>query len=183
MVSRFDCMYVKGDATEESVLSQAGIERAKGLVISLGDDHEEVYLTMTARQMNPQLTIYARINQESARKKFLLAGANVIVNPQEIGGMRIASTILRPKVVKFLEEISNDPKNLRLEEIVINEKSELLGKAMDIQDLQRHLQARIIAVKKASTQSYEYYFRKNLVDLAIGDCIFVLQAKENGVSN
>lgn len=175
-----DCLYIQGDATSDVHLQKAQVASANGLIASLGDDHDEIYLIMAAREMNKNLKIYARVNQESSRKKFLLAGANFIINPYEIGGMRIASLILRPGVVKFLEDMANDPKNLRIEEMVIDDQSPLANKTIDIDDLQRQIQARLITVKKAKDHSYQYHFPKKQVPLQAGDCLFVLQAKENG---
>jgi voltage-gated potassium channel len=90
-------LYVRGDATNDYVLEQAGIARAKGLAAALSDDKDNVFVSITARALNPNLRIVAKMTEDSAEMKLKRAGANVAVSPSQIGGMRMVSELVRPR--------------------------------------------------------------------------------------
>ena len=92
-----------GDATHESVLRQARIEHAKGLVAATTTDAINIYVILTARELNPKLKIIARASEESAEKHLLTAGADSVVSPYNFAGYRIAQTFMRPHVVDFFD--------------------------------------------------------------------------------
>ena len=120
-----------GDATDEDVLKKAGIERAKGLVTALPDDADNVLVTMTARDMNLDIIIVARASQDASIRKLHRAGANRVISPYDLGGRRMASIVLRPSVMDFLDVIMHSGEvEIRLEEITIPEKSSLDGKTI-----------------------------------------------------
>ncbi len=120
-----------GDATEDEVLKKAGIERAHGLITALPQDADNVYVVLTARGFNPKLTIVATATSESAERKLLRAGANRVISPSEIGGRRMASVLIRPEVVNFLDVMMHgDELELRLEEVHICEGSPIIGKSI-----------------------------------------------------
>lgn len=96
---------ITGDATEESVLLEAGIERAVGLLTCLPSDRDNLFLIMTARQLNPSLRIVAKLCNPNNASKFYKAGASDVVSPQQIGGLRLASQLIRPTVVTFLDRM------------------------------------------------------------------------------
>jgi len=98
---------VEGDATHETTLNKARIAHAKGLVATLPKDAENVYTVLTARQMNSSLHIVARAVEENASEKLKKAGADNTVSPNEIGGIRMATMMLRPKVISFLDAITH----------------------------------------------------------------------------
>lgn len=102
-----DILYVEGDATHETTLNKARIAHAKGLVATLPKDAENVYTVLTARQMNSSLHIVARAVEENASEKLKKAGADNTVSPNEIGGIRMATMMLRPKVISFLDAITH----------------------------------------------------------------------------
>jgi voltage-gated potassium channel len=125
-----DCPYpsVTGEASSDEVLKRSGIERAKTLVASLDTDAASLYVTLTARAIKPSLIIIARIRTEDAERKLLRAGADRVVNPQRIGGTRIAAFALQPHVVDFLEVAMHDANvEFRLEEVQISPGSVLAG--------------------------------------------------------
>ena len=142
-----------GDATEEEVLIKAGIKRARGLVSVLDSDASNVYVVLTARVVNPDLEIIARAAEEGAQKKLLRAGANRVVSPYQIGGMRMVMGILKPAVMSFLEEAMDyDKLNVELEEVKVGERSVYSGKRLVDTDIRKELNLIIIAIKKADGQ-------------------------------
>ena len=125
-----DCpfAYLVGDASVDEVLRRAGIDRARTLVATLDDDAASLYVTLTARALNPRLIIIARSRTADAEKKMRRAGADRVVNPQALGGNRIAAFALQPHVVDFLEVAMHDQDvAFRLEEVVVAEGSALSG--------------------------------------------------------
>ncbi len=170
------CFGLVGDATQDHVLEQAQILTASGLVATFGNDHENVYLIMSARQLNPRLKIFSKVKDEETKSKLLRAGADQIINPYTIGGMRLASLILRPQVVKLMDELAKDPHQLRIEELVIDANHPLSGQKLHIEEVERHLHSRVITYKKAKQSSYRYSFEEPLL-LEEGDSLFFIAAK------
>lgn len=126
-----ELIVLQGDATQESELMAANIAQAKGLVAALNNDKENLFLTLTARQLNPQLKIVSRAIDISLHQRLRIAGADYIVSPNYIGGMRMASEILRPHVVSFLDRMlkGKDP-SIRVSELVIAANSPVIGKRL-----------------------------------------------------
>ncbi len=123
-----ETLFIFGDATRDRILSAAGIERAKGLVSVLSTDAQNLFVVLSARGLNPDLTIIARAGEEGSQKKLVRAGADRVVSPYQIGGLRIAHTILKPAVVDFLEFATKSGNiELQMEEIRVQERSELTG--------------------------------------------------------
>lgn len=121
-----DILYVEGDATHENVLNKARIAHAKGLVATLPRDADNVYAVLTARYLNSELHIVARAVEEHASEKLKKAGANNTVSPNEIGGIRMATMMLRPKVINFLDAITRaGDVVLSLEDVKMREGSSL----------------------------------------------------------
>ncbi len=138
-----------GDATEESTLLHAGIQRARGLVSVVQTDADNVYVVLTAREINPAIEIIARAGEESAEKKLLRAGATRVISPYRIGGMRLVMGIIKPAVMSFLEVAMDQSElNVELEEVQVAENSEYTGKKLMDTDIRRELNLIIIAVKK-----------------------------------
>ncbi|MBW2451372.1 MAG: NAD-binding protein, partial [Deltaproteobacteria bacterium] len=102
-LNRDGYLYVVGDATDDDTLLTAGIHRAKGLITAVTSDTDNVYITLTARGLNPSLFILARAGEEGSEKKLLRAGASKVISPYTIGANRMAQAILRPSVVDFIE--------------------------------------------------------------------------------
>lgn len=120
--------HVLGDATQDEVLRAAGIRTAATLVASLDNDAGSVYVVLSARGLNPDLFVIARSRTDDAEPKFMLAGANRVVNPQRIGGNRIASFAESPDVVDFLDVVMHEGSHeFRLVDIEVHEGSSLVG--------------------------------------------------------
>lgn len=122
---------VTGDVTDDEVLRKAGIMRARALVAAINTDAENVYVTLSARSLRPDLIIIARARTEASEPKLLRAGATRVVNPQRIGGQRIAAAAVQPNVVEFLDVVMHDGSlEFRLEEIPVRAGSRLAGRTL-----------------------------------------------------
>lgn len=112
-------LYIGGDASDEDVLNAANIKEARGVFAITGDDSRNLMITLTARQMAPKTRIVARCSDMRNADKIRLAGADAIVSPNFTGGLRIASAMLRPNVVNFLDEMLRADHGLRVEEVIV----------------------------------------------------------------
>ena len=122
---------IGGDAAESSTLQAAGVERARGLVAAVDSDEINIYVTLSARVLNPNLFIVARANREDAESKLRLAGATRVISPYRMGGRRMASLAMRPTAVEFVDTVLF-AKNSRLvlEDFVIARGSPWIGKSI-----------------------------------------------------
>ncbi len=122
-------LYVQGDPTEDDNLVAAGLDHAAGIVIVLPSDKDTLYVTMTARMINKDLRIISQMTDQAIEAKLLKAGANRVISPNIIGGLRMASEMIRPTAVDFLDKMLRSEKgDLRIHEIIIGEKSDITGK-------------------------------------------------------
>ncbi len=173
-------LYVQGDATNDETLVQAGIERAVGVIAALTDDKENVYVTLSARQLASKagergdFRIVAKAVDKSATDKLLAAGATRVVSPSQIGGMRMVSEMIRPAVVEFLDLMLRDPKkNLRIEEVAIPDDSSLIGARLRDTTIRARTKAMVIAIKHKGPPNYTYNPGPDLV-LEEGSTLIVL---------
>ncbi len=148
-LEREDILYVVGDATDDETLQAAGIDSAKGLITAVTSDTDNVYITLTARGLNPNLFILARAGEVGSEKKLMRAGASKVISPYTIGANRMAQAILRPSVVDFIE-IATASENLALqiEEITIAANSELAGKNLIDSGIRQSMGIIIVCIKK-----------------------------------
>lgn len=143
-------LWMKGDATLDETLIHAGIQRAKGLVSVVTSDSENVYITLTARGLNPGLYILARSGEEGTELKLKRAGANKVVSPYTIGGMRMAQSILRPNVVDFIEiATTSEHLDLQMEEISIPHDSDFAGHTLVSSGFRKETGVIIVGIKKS----------------------------------
>ena len=142
--------FFAGDATTDDHLIQAGIRRARDLVVALDTDADTMYAIVTARALNPDLFIVARSNGATAGPKLRSAGANRVVNPHEIGGSRMASFLLHPHVADFLGESMHDQElELRLGEIEVEPDNGLIGRTLRECQLGQETGVTVLAVRRA----------------------------------
>jgi voltage-gated potassium channel len=170
---------VFGDATSEIALRQAGIEHARALITALPKDADNVFVALTARELNPHITIIARASARSSVSKLISAGANSVVLPDEIGGSHMANLIIRPEVIKFLDMISGlDPNKLRLEELPYNElKPSMRGQSIRELDVRSRTGATIIALRRGQGGDLEVSPAADY-RTAAGDVLLVLGNEE-----
>jgi voltage-gated potassium channel len=141
--------YIIDDATSEDVLMEAGIDRAKGLVAVVTSDADNLFLTMTARLLNPGLFILARADAEHTQKKLLRAGANRVAQPYRIGGQKMAQSIVRPAVTDFLELTVHDKDiELKMEELLVGDRSSLQGATLQESGIRQEMNVMIVGIRK-----------------------------------
>lgn len=141
-----DEVFIEGDATDSDTLSRAGIEKAAGLFAVTGDDNQNLVISLTAKQLNPRLKVVARCSDMRNSGKMKKAGADAVVSPTAIGGLRMASEMVRPTVVSFLDIMLRDTgANLRVEELPVPES--LAGRSVSSLDLKRFPHVLLLAIR------------------------------------
>jgi voltage-gated potassium channel len=124
-----ELLYIRGDATDDENLIAAGIERAAGIVITLPSDKDTLYVTMTARMLNHRIRIISRMTNQHLKPKLIKAGANAVVCPNAIGALRMASEMIRPTAVDFLDRMLRSSRgDLRIHELTVSENSKFSEK-------------------------------------------------------
>ncbi len=142
-------LYIQGDASNDEVLKEAGIERIKGLVTATDSDADNVYITLSAKNLRNDIFVVARANIESSEQKLLKAGADRVISPYSIGGRRLASLLLRPTVVEFLDVVMHSTEiELIMEEVVVHKNSPFVGATMADARNRCMTGANILAIKK-----------------------------------
>jgi voltage-gated potassium channel len=140
--------FVVGDATHDHALLAAGIERASGVVAALTDDADNLYVTLSARALNAHARIVSKAVASEAEAKMRRAGASAVVSPNTIGGKRMASELLRPQVVEFLDQMQRHDHSLRIEDVRIPDRSSLVGKLLRDAALRPRTKALVIAIRE-----------------------------------
>jgi voltage-gated potassium channel len=140
---------VRGDATSDETLLEAGIERARVLVTALNTDADNLFVTLTARSLCPELFIVARARVETSEAKLTQAGAERVVNPQRLGGSRMAAFVLQPHVVEFLDVVMHDGSlEFRLEEVSVPPGSPLAGRSLRDTHIRDSTGALVLALRE-----------------------------------
>jgi len=156
-VKELGAPFILGDATRDSVLISAGIERAQGLVTVLHNDRDNVFVVLTARGLNKNIRIVSRVVEKESEHKLKIAGAETVVAPNYIGGLRMASVMLRPAVVSFLDVMMRDQSStIRIEGISLPKRSSLIGNTLRYSDIGRKTGLIVIAMKRANNEKYIY---------------------------
>ena len=173
-----DLLYVAGEATDEDNLIKAGVGRARGLLAVLKTDSDNVYVTLTARQLNPELFIIARGGEEKSENKLLAAGANRVVSPYLMGAHRIAQTILRPTVTDFLElTLMEKSRDIQMEEVPVHPSSRLIDVALQDSGIRKDLDLIIVAVRKPEGEML--FNPSSQTKLQGGDMVVAIGEKQN----
>lgn len=139
-----------GDATLEETLREAGVERARGLAACLPEDADNVYVVLTARDLNPKLHIVARAAEEQAEAKLVRAGANHVVAPTIIGGHRMAVSLTKPAVGEFFDSMVGSKWGLAFEQVLIESDSPLVGRGLAETPIRAELDIVIISIRRQS---------------------------------
>lgn len=171
-------LYLVGDATEDDILLQAGIERAAGVVSALSSDKDNLFVTITARQLNSKIRIVSRSREMSASGKMKRAGADAVVSPNFIGGLRMVSEMIRPEVTQFLDLMLRDKdKVLRVEEAHVPEGSPVVGRSLAETEIRKITQLLVIA---ARTPDGKYHYNPGpTFELCGGSTLIVLGEMED----
>jgi voltage-gated potassium channel len=162
--------YLTADPADETSLREAGIERARGLLCAMDSDAANVFIALTARALNPELTIVARASEPASVDTLLRAGANHVVSPYDVSGRHMGVLALHPAIIDFLDLAKLAP-GLRLEEIEVRPGSPLAGKGVG-ETRARHPDAQILSVKRSGAK--EITVPDHDTVLVAGDVVLVL---------
>jgi voltage-gated potassium channel len=150
-------LYDRGDASSDAALIRTGISKAKGLVAVLSSDAENVFTTLSAKSLNPEIFVVARAIDFSTEPKLLKAGADRVVKPYELGGHRMAEIVLRPGVLDFIDVVAGKKKvDLRMEEITVKTGSSMDKKTLAELPLRRDLNIIIVAIQNEQKGIFIY---------------------------
>lgn len=183
-----EMLYVIGDATDEEVLEQAGVSRAAGLMAALPHDKDNLVVTVLVQQKNPNLRIVARCTDQKFSERMQKAGADSVVSPNRIGGLRLASEMLRPHVVGFLDlMIKESGRTLRIEDLIIPEGSSWSGRSLGDLSLRLKYNLLPMAIKNAQVEGQGLWVnppdnitvKPGLVVIVIGDVHDIRRARED----
>ena len=152
-------IYYRGDATDDKALICAGIRRAKGIVCALPTDAQNLYVILTAKELNPDIYVLSRSEEEASESRLIRAGADRVISPYAMGGMRMAMAILRPAMLDFFMELatkshhlglSTQGKHLELptEEFAVGEGSALIGQSLEVSSIRGRYGLIVVAIKK-----------------------------------
>ena len=147
LAERLHYLFVMGDAQEEETLQRVGLERAAVLITTLATDAANVFVTLSARHDNHKLLIVAKAEDTSSQAKLLRAGANRVICPEVIGATRMADVVLRPAVVDFVE-VAQGGVDLELDQLILNTKSDLIGKTLEELQLPRRFGTHVVAIQR-----------------------------------
>lgn len=140
---------VVGDATDDHALTAAGVEKARGLVAALTEDRDNVFVVLSARTLNPQLRIVAKVLAVETEPKLLKAGADKLVSPHRIGGFRLVSELVRPRSMEFLDAMqAMSGSNLHMEDVEVTSESILAGQSLRSSPIRKRSDALVVAIRE-----------------------------------
>jgi voltage-gated potassium channel len=170
-------LYIKGDATHSSVLRAANIEHAKGIFCSLHNDAENLLLILTAKALNPKLRIIVRAEEDESDEKMRKAGADGVILTKFIGGLRMASEMIRPKAVTFLDEmLKGSDEVYRVEDITFDDKSKFIGLSLKESGLLNKKEITVVAIRKGN----RYIFNPTQEEkIETGDALILIGETKN----
>ena len=143
-----DLLYIKGDAADDASLAAAGIDKASGIIVTLSSDKDNLFTTMSARMLNSRVRIISRVISKNLEPKMRRAGANKVVSPNYIGALRMASEMIRPAAVDFLDSMLRSSRgNLRIHQINVSDQSPLVGKTLMDGGLKQDYELLVLGVR------------------------------------
>lgn len=147
-----EILHVVGDATSEDALRTAGLDHARGLVTTLPQDQDNLFVVLTARRLRPDLRIVSLAVEETSEPKLRSVGADAVVSSYKIGGMRMASELIRPTVVSFLDSmLRRSDATYRVEEATIGTGCSWIGRRLDEAAVTEHADVILVGMKEART--------------------------------
>lgn len=175
-----DVPVIAGDAVDNEHLLTARIDTAAGLFVATGHDKDNLVITMSARQLNRNLRIVTRCSDAKNHEKLVRAGADSVVSANSIGGLRMASEMIRPTVVSFLDLMLRDQEeNLRVEEVTVPEGSRIAGKTVGQLELRSVADVLLLAIKQ--TNDRWTYNPRDDFEIASGMTLILMGSPENRV--
>ncbi len=180
-----DYLHVQGDAQDEETLRTAGIERAQGLILTLPEDSSNVFVALTAREMNPDVFILARTVDQENRSKLLNAGADKVIAPSEVGADRMAQVVLRPNVDQFLEGVLRARAlSLQIDEVEVLPNAPLAGQTLAESNFRQQFEAIVIGIIDSDTNdmtfnpSPSHRIREGDILVVLGDAEVIRTLRE-----
>ena len=168
-------LYINGDASEDANLLKAGIMTARGLVAALATDADNVFIVLSARQLNPNIIIYARASGSPSKSKLKVAGADMVESPYDMGAASMAQRILRPTVTNFLDlAFAHKFKEIQMEEIPVAPSSTLVDVMLKDSKIRQKFNLIIIAIKRVDNEmvfnpSFEARIKSGDTLIAVGE--------------
>ena len=170
--------YIIDDATQDETLERAGINHATALVSTLANEAHNVYLALSARQVNPNLYIIARADSKDAEKKLYRAGANRVICPHELGGMRMALATIRPTLIDFMQIVqTGSGLELSIEEVNVRPGSKIAGVALKDSGIRSDLDLMVVGIKKEGSDMVINPPTDTIIDG--GDTLIVIGMNQN----
>jgi voltage-gated potassium channel len=178
ILTSYPILYIQGDPAEDEVLKRAGIERASGVLLSLPTDEANLFVTITVRSLNSRARIVAKAIDVKSHGKMRKVGADYVVSPTDIGGMRMASQMVRPAVVTFLDMMLRDKEQgLRVEEVEVKTGSALNGKTVGDSGIRTKTRALLVAIKKGEAGGYDFNPAETAM-INVGDVLIFISSPE-----
>ena len=143
---------IEGDASNDNILRSAGIDRALGLVSTLPEDKDNLFVVITARGLNPDLRIVAKVDDVEVREKFFRSGANSAVSAASIGGLRMASELIRPDTTTFLDSMMRDNSSMRVDEVKVGATTHYRGRSINQCDVLASSDIVLVSMRRGSAQ-------------------------------
>ncbi|MCP3899361.1 MAG: potassium channel protein [Desulfobacteraceae bacterium] len=148
-------LYLHGDASDERMIIKAGIKKAKVFIAALATDAANVFLVLTARQLNPDMLIMARASNQSVKQKLLIAGANIVESPYDTGAVSMGLKLLRPNVSSFLDVATSRSKDaIQIEESIVGQNSRYANVKLQDSGIRQEYDLIIIAIKKENGEMH-----------------------------
>ena len=165
-------LYLQGDATDDELLLRAGIERAQGLVTCLSRDQDNLFVVISARKLNPHLRIASKAVEDNSPGKLITAGADEVVLPDHIGGLRLATGLLQPQLVGFLENMTQNRLDAQFNESIIQEGAPLDGISLRAASI--HEQTGLVVIAIQDSDGTFLYNPPGDKKLVAGDALLVI---------
>jgi voltage-gated potassium channel len=163
-LEELEYLYDIGDASSDDTLLRTGVKNAKGLVAVLSSDAENVFATLSAKTLNPQIFVVARAIDEHTEPKLMKAGANRVVKPYVLGGVRMAEILLRPGVMDFIDVVAGNNKiDLQIEEITVNKGSSMDKKTLAQLPIRSDLNVIIVSIQNEDKGLFIYNPKGNTI--------------------
>jgi len=170
--------YINGNAAEDKTLLDAGIKMARGVVCALPTDADNLYVVLAARELNPEIYILSRFEDNTSERRLLNAGADRVISPYRVGGMRMSQAILRPAMLDFIElTTGRQSLALRMEELDVCKDSPVIGKNLEESGLRKEHGLIVVAVEKESGKMVFNPVASYVIEL--GDKLVALGEEEN----
>ena len=173
-------IFLHGDAADEEMLRAAEINRAKAIIITLPNDADNVFITLSARELNKDIRIISRASNDSSFNKLIKAGANDVVMPDSLGGKHMAQLVTKPAIIQFLNMLEGVGSDFHMEEVAFDQlKKEFQGKSIEEMNIRSESGSSVVAHKTASGN---FVVNPRADTILTGEGIFILLGTEEEIS-